>query len=367
VILGYAKDAAKVKWQSQYLPYDEERTAKQYTQTDESGRAYQLTSLLNPNSDRPNLTYEFKGVTRVWRWTRERMEQEDARGRIVVPRDGQGIPRYKRYLDEQEGVPIDDFWGDIDFVSGSERLGFPTQKPEKLIERILLSTTERGDLVLDPFCGCGTTVAVAERLERQWIGIDISYLAISLIRSRLADQFGGATMYTMLGTPRSVDDARLLFREDPHQFAFWSLSTIGARPAHDAEAERYGFEGQRLFREGEEAIQLALVKVLQSPTVQDLDELERAVVGLDARVGIVLALEDPAKAIKARAAQFGEYRPDGLNGTYGRIQVLAISDVLRGEQPSLPFAKTGNVTFRQAEAAEHTESRELELPLEGIE
>ena len=146
---------------------------------------YQLTSLLNPNPDRPNLTYEFKGVTKVWRWTKERMMEADAKGLIIVPRGGKGIPRYKRYLDEQEGIPIGDWWGDIEIVLGGERLGYPTQKPEALLERIIKASSNKGDLILDPFCGCGTCNVVAQRLGRRWIGIDISPTAITLIGKRL--------------------------------------------------------------------------------------------------------------------------------------------------------------------------------------
>jgi site-specific DNA-methyltransferase (adenine-specific) len=364
VILGYAKDAGKLKWRAQYLPYDEERAAKQYSLIDEDGRPYQLTSLLNPNPDRPNLTYEFKGVTRVWRWTRERMEEEDAKGRIVVPRDGQGIPRYKRYLDEQEGIPIDDFWGDIDFAAGGERLGFPTQKPEKLVERILLSTTDPGDLVLDPFCGCGTTVAVAERLRRHWIGIDISYLAISLIRFRLADRFGEQARYSVVGTPTSAGEALALAREDRRQFDLWALSTVGARPANESEGRRLGFQGERLFREDESNINLALVKVVDRPDTGSVETLRGAMESLGAKAGIVISFERPSAQVLGLVHSLGNYEPKHSRGQYRRIQILTVDEVVAGKQPSLPFGRSGNVTFAQAEkTAGAEEVRELELPL----
>ena len=159
----------------------------QYHLKDADGRRYQLTSLLNPNPDPPNLTYKFKGVTKVWRWTKERMLEEDAKGRIIVPKEGKGIPRYKRYLDEQEGIPVDDFWDDIGFVAGGESLGYPTQKPKALLERIIKASSNEGDVVLDAFCGCGTTIDAAEGLHRKWIGIDISPIAVSLIKRRLEE------------------------------------------------------------------------------------------------------------------------------------------------------------------------------------
>lgn len=167
VILYYSKDAAHATWNPQHLPYPEESLEAQYRQQDSDGRRYQLTSLLNPNPDRPNLTYEFKGVTRVWRWTRERMEEEDRKGRIVVPRGGEGVPRYKRHLGEQEGIPASDSWDDVGIATGDERLGYPTQKPEALLDRIIAAASRPGETVLVPFCGCGTTVASAQKLDRR--------------------------------------------------------------------------------------------------------------------------------------------------------------------------------------------------------
>ncbi|MBF8266692.1 MAG: hypothetical protein HW388_200, partial [Dehalococcoidia bacterium] len=181
VILAYSKSQLGIAWNPQYRPHDPEKVSQQYSLRDEDGRPYQLTSLLNPNRNRPNLTYEYKGVTRVWRWTQERMLQEEAQGHIVVPKGGKGIPRYKRYLDEQEGVPVDDVWYDIEFASGQERLGYDTQKPLALLRRIIEASSNPGDVVLDPFCGCGTAVVAAEELGRSWIGIDVTYLAIDVM------------------------------------------------------------------------------------------------------------------------------------------------------------------------------------------
>lgn len=202
VIFYYAKDANHCTWNAVYAPYDKS-ASQQYSLIDEGGRRYQLTSLLNPNPDRPNLTYEFKGVIKVWRWTRERMLEEDRKGRIVVPRAGRGIPRYKRYMDEQEGVPVGDFWSDIEIAAGNERLGYPTQKPLALLEQILSASSNENDLVLDPFCGCGTTVHAAQKLNRRWIGIDLTHLAISLVRRRLTDAFPMA-QFKFMESPRTL-------------------------------------------------------------------------------------------------------------------------------------------------------------------
>ena len=229
VVLSFAKEAATWRWNQTYLIHDLNRVDQQYSLKDADGRRYQLTSLLNPNPDRPNLTYEFKGVTKVWRWTRERMEAADRDGKIVVPRGGEGIPRYKRYLDEQEGIPIGDFWNDIEIASGEERLGYPTQKPLALLERIISASSNEGDLVLDPFCGCGTTVHAAQKLNRRWIGIDVTHLAIHLIQRRLKDAFP-KLQFDIAGVPKDLDGARALALQDKYEFQKWALAMIDAQP-----------------------------------------------------------------------------------------------------------------------------------------
>ncbi|MEQ1908310.1 MAG: site-specific DNA-methyltransferase [Vicinamibacterales bacterium] len=191
IIFSYSKTDGPV-WNEDALfqPYDldqlDEKTADKYTMLDETGRAYQLTSLLNPNPDRPNLRYEFMGVTRVWRWTRERMQAAMEQNLIVQPRPG-AVPRYRRYLDEQRGKPLGDVWEDIPPVNSQakERIGYPTQKPEALLERIIAASSKEGDLVADFFCGSGTTAAVAEKLNRKWIATDLGKFAIHTTRKRL--------------------------------------------------------------------------------------------------------------------------------------------------------------------------------------
>lgn len=190
VILLYSK-GDEPRWNSDavFAPYDEraldEKTAKKYSLRDNDGRRYQLTSLLNPNPDRPNLTYEFMGVKRVWRWTRERMEAARKQGIVVQTKPG-SAPRLKRYLDEQRGRPLGDVWVDIYPVNSmaDERLGYPTQKPIALLGRLLGLASHEGDLVLDPFCGSGTTIEACERMARRWVGIDIAAKAVEITQKR---------------------------------------------------------------------------------------------------------------------------------------------------------------------------------------
>ncbi len=199
VILRYCQ--GKEIWNPQFLPYTDKAIQQYGLVEPKTGRRYQLDNLTNPNRDRPNLTYEFMGITRVWRWTKERMLKAYSEGRIVQSAPGR-VPRFKRYLDEGKGIPLDDVWVDDDVRVPSshskERTGYPTQKPLALLKRIVRASSNPGDLVLDPFCGCATALVVADRLSRRWAGIDLSPLAIKLVNERIASDrgaipWGGAT------------------------------------------------------------------------------------------------------------------------------------------------------------------------------
>ncbi len=346
VILFCAKDASRAKWTAQHLPHDPERVVKQYTLADPDGRRYQLTSLLNPNPDRPNLTYEFKGMTRVWRWTRERMLAEDARGRIVVPKEGRGVPRYKRYLDEQEGIPIGDFWDDVEIAAGRERLGYPTQKPEALLERIIRASSSPGDVVLDPFCGCGTAVHVAHRLGRRWIGIDVTYLAISLIRHRLRHAYGTAVekLYGVIGEPASLSDARKLAAEDPWQFQWWALSLVRARPVEQRKGADQGIDGRLFFHDegaGGRTKQIVFSVKAGHVGVAHVRDLRGVLERERAQIGVLVSLHEPTRAMRAEASRAEFY--SSAWGRHPRLQLLTVAELLAGRAVDAP---PSNVTFR---------------------
>src|ERR1043165_5078091 len=213
LILAYERGEGAV-WNGEvvFRPYDPanlpEKTATKYSHRDARGRVYRLDSLINPNHDRPNLTYEFLGVRRVWRWTKDRMQAAYEKGLVVQTKPGT-VPQLKRFLDEQRGRPLDDVWDDIPPLNSqaSERLGAPPQNPVALLERIIAMSSPVAGLVLDPFCGCGTTIDAAEKLGRKWIGIDITALAISLIKNRLLDTYGKEVEIVTVGEPRSPADA----------------------------------------------------------------------------------------------------------------------------------------------------------------
>jgi DNA modification methylase len=224
-----------------YLKYDltdlDERTSSKYSQVDADGRKYQLTSLLNPATDRPNLTYEFLGVKRVWRWTKERMEEEYKKGLVVQTKPGSAV-RYKRYLDEQEGRPIDTLWTDIPPVNAmaDERLGYPTQKPLALLNRIISASSNPNDIVLDAFCGCGTALVAAQNLGRQWIGIDVSPTACRVMAKRLRnfcklreneELWRVGRGFVVRDLPWTVEKLKQL---PPFEFENWAVIALGGIP-----------------------------------------------------------------------------------------------------------------------------------------
>ena len=204
IILRFAK-SDDCTFNQVFGAHDPAYVRKAYKYRDPSGRRYRLLPLLNPNNDRPNLTYEFLGVTRVWRWTRERMEQAYRDGIVMQLKPG-AVPQYKKYLDESKGRTITNDWQDIDQAAGNESIGYPTQKPLALLDRIIRASSNKGDIVLDPFCGCATACVAADRLDRQWAGIDLSPLAAKLVRNRI--QAEGPLLYDLThrtDIPRRTD------------------------------------------------------------------------------------------------------------------------------------------------------------------
>ena len=238
-ILFYAK-SRQALFKPQYGVYDPGYVAKFYRFDDRDGRGpYRLDNMASPNP-RPNLMYEWHGYScpaKGWRYQRETMQKLHDEGRIYYPHHADGTPdpakrlALKRYLSEQEGSIITSVWTDIQPLhsSAAERIGYPTQKPLALLERIIQASSDPGDIVLDPFCGCGTAIAAAEKLGRRWIGIDITHLSISLIKYRMKDMFPGVH-FDVIGEPQDLPAARQLARENRDQFEGWALSLVRGFP-----------------------------------------------------------------------------------------------------------------------------------------
>jgi site-specific DNA-methyltransferase (adenine-specific) len=352
-ILFYTK-TDEATWNPQYGKYDPEYVENFFRYVEEgTGRKYRIQNVQNPNPNRPNLTYEWKGHTRVWKWTREKMEELDREGRLVY--SSTGFPGLKQYFDDSKGPVLQDVWTDLRSLqtSTAERLGYPTQKPEALLDRILALSTNPGDVVLDPFCGCGTTIASAEKLGRKWIGIDVTHLAITLIRSRLATAFGGKADFSVVGEPTDMEGAKALAQQDRYQFQLWALGKVGARPKTSdfKKGADQGIDGRAMFHEKEGGTTKTIIVSVKSGhvSVRDVRDLRGVIEREKAQLGALLTLEPSTEPMRQEAASAGFYQPEyrlSPEERYARIQILTVEDLLNGKNIEAPRFR--NVTFREA-------------------
>lgn len=339
-VLAYAK-TDHYNWNQKYTAYDEHYLQSKYRFVDaESGRRYRLGDLTGPRgAAKGNPKYEFLGVERYWRYSRERMEQLFREGRIVQTKPG-AVPQYKRYLDEMLGQPVQDIWTDIWPINpmAKERLGYETQKPLALLERVIEMGSNEGDLVLDPFCGCGTAVVAAHKLNRRWIGIDITYLAITVMKERLQDSFPGIPI-EVVGEPVDLAGARALADQDRYQFQWWALGLVNAKPVGDDRkkgADR-GIDGVIGFVEAGGKAKRIVVQVksghVNAAHIRDLKgTMERE----KAEMGLFITLEPPTEPMRTEAVSAGFYHSELWDEDYPRIQICTIEDLLAGKQPALP-------------------------------
>jgi site-specific DNA-methyltransferase (adenine-specific) len=337
VLLRYSK-GDKVIFNKVYGDHDPNYLETFYRFEDDKGR-YRLGDLTNPNKNRPNLTYEFLGVTRVWRWTKERMLKANDDGLIYQSKPG-AIPQMKRYLDDMKGQPISDDWDDIEHLHGSagESLGYPTQKPLTLLKRVIGASTNEGDIVLDPFCGCGTTIHAAQSLGRSWIGIDVTHLAISLIEKRLNDAFPGIE-YTVHGTPKDLDGARALAEADKYQFQWWAVSLINAVPyGGKKKGADSGIDGFVYFKPDGKTTEKAIVSVKggENVSVAMIRDMGHVVDREKAKVGIFITLAEATGPMKTEAVKAGFYETPH-HGKVPKLQILTIADLFAGKKPQIPF------------------------------
>ena len=345
-------------------PLSDEELKNRYPLIDEKG-PYSSGPLLRSASMgvRPNLVYEYNGFTpgpEGWRLTKDKLKAIDSQGDMFWTSNG--VPRRKVRPQAEPGQQIDNLWVDIEAIGSqaAERLGYPTQKPVALLERIIAASSNPGDVVLDPFCGCGTSIAAAEKLGRAWIGIDITHLAIALQKYRLKAAFGleDRKDYAVVGEPTDQAGARQLATEDRYQFQWWALSLIQAQPlGGDAGSKQgkkgadKGIDGQIVFiddNSGKPKKVMIQVKSggVNAATVRDL----RGVVEREqAAIGVLITLEPATKPMQTEAAAAGFYTSPGWGKQYPRLQILTVEELLHGvkrlEMP--PQAQTA-VTFQQA-------------------
>jgi site-specific DNA-methyltransferase (adenine-specific) len=345
-ILFYSR-SAEFHFNGIRVPFSAEYEAAKFTHIDEDGRRYRLSDLNPPAGRGP--VYEFNGVTRPWRITKEKMLELDAQGRIY--KDSK-VAQLKRYLDELDGQAVHELWTDISPINprAAERLGYQTQKPVALLERIIEASSNPGDVVLDPFCGCGTTVEAAQKLNRRWIGIDITHLAIGLIKTRLRDAFEDTARYEVIGEPTTAEDAAELAESDKYQFQWWALGLVGARPVDQKKGADKGIDGRLYFHDGSEKTRQIIISVKGGKLkATDLQGLRGVVDREKAEIGVLLSFEKPTKPMKVEAASAGFYTSPW--GKHARLQLLTVAELLAGKGIDYPRTAGVNRTYKQAPRA----------------
>lgn len=387
VIFFYTK-SDDWKWNWQYTPYSQDYIDSFYTHVDDEGRRYRLDNLTaaKPGGD---VSYEFYGTKpykgRYWAYSRENMEKFKAEGRLYFPKNG-GTPAYKRYLDEMPGVPLQNDWDDIKPTPPGEYLGYPTQKPLALLERIINASSNPGDVVLDPFCGCGTAVHAAQKLERRWIGIDITHLAIALIEKRLKDAFpyldrvkpeqpapvapgvgepeapDYMRRFEVIGTPEDLGGARDLALRDKYQFQWWACSLVNAQPYQGKKkGADGGIDGLIFFQDDKNAAKKIVVSVKggEHVGVPMIRDLAHVVAREKAEIGLFVTLAEPSKPMEVEAVKEGFYTSPATGAEFPRIQILTIKGLLDGnERARYPDLAQGGHTFKKARREQGTKAEQ---------
>jgi site-specific DNA-methyltransferase (adenine-specific) len=342
----YYRKTDKFLWNQNYHVWSAKDLQKSFPNVDANGRRWRSENLRNPGL-RPNLKYQYtasNGVTyephpNGWTLSLEKMQELDRQGRLHFPNKITGRLRKILYADEFPGIKLQNIWDDIPPIGAQaiERLGYPTQKPVALLERIIAASSNEGDIVLDPFCGCGTTVHAAQKLNRRWIGIDITHLAVRLIERRLHKAFPNIA-FTVRGVPQDVGGAQALADADKYQFQLWALSLVEAQPFKGGvKGADGGVDGIVWFYADKKTTEKAIVSVKGGKNISDtqVKDLITTVEQTGAKMGFFVTLAPPTKPMMARAAAAGFYKTD--YGEYPKIQIFTVEELLRGRQPLMPW------------------------------
>ena len=365
IIFRYAKRTDTKVYHQQFADYSEAYIASKYASLDENGRRYMLDNLTGPGgASKGNAYYEVMGVSKYWRYSKANMERLIAEGRIVQPKPG-GVPRYKRFLDEMPGVAVSDDWDDIRPINSQaqERLGYPTQKPEALLERIIKASSNEGDTVLDAYCGCGTTVAVAQRLGRRWIGIDITYQSIALILKRFADTYKDdwpaiEAEILLDGVPKDIESAMALAnRKDDKtrkEFEKWAVLTFSKNQAriNEKKGADGGVDGIAYFLLDKDTNGKAIFQVKSRPGNRgDLATLNSDRLREKAEFGFLICTSLETKPMRDEIAAAGKFRHPLLNREDDRLQVITVAELFapRNVRLDLPMARSDAVKAAAAQ------------------
>ena len=343
VILFYIKTAKKSIFNTIYQDYSDSYLDSAYNKIDSDGRRFK-TSDLSAAKPGGNTSYSWKGnlppAGRYWAFSYENMEKFEAEGRIYYSKTGK--PYLKQYIDEMPGISPDDIWTNFPGITiKSERLGYPTQKPESLLERIIQASSNEGDIILDAYCGCGTTVAVSQKLNRQWIGIDITYQSISLILKRLEDTFGKAVLETIniSGIPKDLKSAEALaLKKDDRtrkEFEKWAVLTYSNNRAtiNQKKGADKGIDGIAYFTGDKDEPEKIILQV-KSGNVKsgDIRDLQGTITLEKAELGIFITLKPPTKEMIKTAKEAGIYKSRYMSQPVDRIMIVTIQEIIEAQK-----------------------------------
>ena len=339
IIFYYAKSAETV-YHIQYAPYDPNYIESHYKYGDAKGMHRLLPCTNETGGNKP---YTFMGVTRAWRFSEATMNEMYKSDLLVQLRDG-GPFYYKKYLSDAEGVPLQDIWVDIAPARGKDRTGYPTQKPRELYEQIIKASSKKGGLVLDPFCGCGTTLLAAEATERQWIGIDLTYLAIGVVKMQAEKFFdAGTDSITLIGTPEDAYTALQLASTNHAGFEEWCVTHVLNFKSNAKKVGDGGIDGTYTYPLGRMTGKLTYGKAVAQVkggnyTPGHIREFRTAMKNAGAELGVFVVTYPPTQGMLTEAAKSGTYKHPSYEFSCPRVQIYEIQDHFNGKTPTLPLA-----------------------------
>lgn len=354
-ILFYGKSENAI-FNQVYSEYTEDYVRRFNYVEEETGRRYQLISMEGPGgASKGNPKYDVMGISRYWRYSQDRMDELIRTGMVVQPSAG-SVPRRKLYLDEGKGVSVQALWDDIPELNSQakERLGYPTQKPIALLERIISASSNPGDIVLDPFCGCGTAVDAAQKLARQWIGIDVTHLAIGLIEKRLREGYGDQAKFETIGVPRDLASAQRLAADDPHQFQHWITLKLGGWPwMGGKKGGDKGVDGYFYYvgENGQTETGVISVKAGNNVNPGMVRDLGRVMQRDGHKLGLFVCAVLPTRGMEDEANSNGLVETEF--GRFPALQCFTLAELFQDRRPKLPPLVSPN---RRAPRVETRES-----------
>ncbi|MGA2506180.1 MAG: DNA methyltransferase [Chitinispirillaceae bacterium] len=366
-ILFYTKTNAYT-WNTIHTAFDD-KFLQRFKRKDSDGRLWYDDNLTGAGTTSGQSGEDWRGfsvraIGRHWRTTHVELEKLVKEGKIYFPEKG-GFPRLKRYLDEADGVALQCIWTDIPPINSQaqERLGYPTQKPEALLERIVSASSNDGDIILDPFCGCGTTINVAQKLNRNWIGIDITHLAISLMKHRLRDTFGVeiSKQYKVIGEPADLSGAQELAQSDPYQFQWWALGLVGARPVEQKKGADKGIDGRLFFHDDESGKTKQMIFSVKAGQVHSshIRDLNGVLEREKAEMGVLISMEEPTRNMVKEASAADLYEAEALGKKFPKIQIITVGELLEGKKIEMPYHAPA--TFKKAEKFTRKDSEQTTI------